>query len=382
MMRTGSLAFRLWQTFRTEVVRRVLLVALPLVVVVGLPWLVDSDRSWFPLVEHAVWIWFVVAVVVAVNGVLRSLGAAWLSKSSMHDRPLKGMVQILQVLVAFIGCIVVVSILIGRSPLTLITGLGAFAAVLMLVFKDSILGFVAGVLLAENEMIHLGDWIEMPSNQVNGEVMDVSLTIVKVRNWDNTIVTVPPYALISESFTNWRGMQYSGGRRITCGVTLMTDYIRPCTAGFLERMKDFDPDLSAFIIAKQRQEAQGKEADVHNPEGLVDGSIRTNAGLLRAYLALYLRRHEAVNAELLLMVRTLPVTDNGLPLQLYCFTHHKAWAEYEAVQAALMEHLLSVLPVFELHAFQNASARDNIINGFLEGGYEAERIHDLPWGIV
>lgn len=382
MMKGKSQSFRLWQTFRTEVLRRVLMVAVPLVVSVALPLVMADGHWWQILLQHAVWVWLVVAVVMAVNGVLRSLGNVWLLKSAMHDRPLKGMVQILQVLVAFIGCIVVVSILIGRSPLTLITGLGAFAAVLMLVFKDSILGFVAGVLLAENDMIHLGDWIEMPSNQVNGEVMDVSLTIVKVRNWDNTIVTVPPYALISESFINWRGMQHSGGRRITCGVTLMTDYIRPCTAGFLERMKDFDPDLSAFIIAKQRQEAQGKEADVHNPEGLVDGSIRTNAGLLRAYLALYLRRHEAVNAELLLMVRTLPATDNGLPLQLYCFTHHKAWAEYEAVQAALMEHLLSVLPVFELHAFQNASARDNIINGFLEGGYEAERIRNLPWGIV
>lgn len=372
----------LWHTFRTEVLRRVLLVALPLALGVAMPWLVNGVKWWTVLLQHAVWIWFVVAVVVAVNGVLRSVGTAWLSRSTMHDRPLKGMVQTLQVVVGLVGAVVVVSILIGRSPLTLITGLGAFAAVLMLVFKDSILGFVAGVLLAENDMVHLGDWIEMPSNRVNGVVQDVSLTIVKVRNWDNTIVTVPPYTLISESFTNWRGMQHSGGRRITCGVTLITDYIKPCTPRFLERMKGFDNGLSLFITAKQRQEAEGMEADVNNPEGLVDGSIRTNAGLLRAYLMMYLQRHPALNPELLTMVRTLPATDSGLPLQLYCFTHHKAWPQYEAVQAALMEHLLSVLPVFELHAYQNSSLRDNIINGFLEGGYEAERIHDLPWGIV
>ena len=373
---------RLWQTFKTEVVRRMLMVALPLVVAVCMPWVLESDHEWYVLLQHAVWIWFVVAVVVAVNGVLRSLGIAWLSKSTMHDRPLKGMVQILQVLVVFIGGIVVVSILIGRSPLTLITGLGAFAAVLMLVFKDSILGFVAGVLLAENDMVHLGDWIEMPADGVNGVVTDVSLTIVKVRNWDNTIVTVPPYTLISESFVNWRGMQHSGGRRITCGTTLVADYIKPCTTEFLEQMKMFDADLAFFITAKQRQAARGEEADVHNPEGLVDGSIRTNAGLLRAYLALYLRRHKAINAELLLMVRTLPATENGLPLQLYCFTHNKVWPEYEAVQAELMEHLYSVLPVFELHAYQNASLRDNVINGLLEGGCAPERIRDLPWGIV
>lgn len=382
MMKGGALSRHLWQTFRTEVLRRVLMVALPLAVAVCLPWLLGSNHGWYVLVQHAVWIWFVVAVVVAVNGVLRSLGTAWLSKSSMHDRPLKGMVQILQVLVAFIGVIVVVSILIGRSPLTLITGLGAFAAVLMLVFKDSILGFVAGVLLAENDMVHLGDWIEMPANGVNGVVTDVSLTIVKVRNWDNTIVTVPPYALISESFVNWRGMQHSGGRRITCGTTLITDYVKPCTDGFLEQMKGFDADLALFITAKQQQAVRGEEADVHNPEGLVDGSILTNAGLLRAYLLIYLRRHPALNAELLTMVRTLPATDNGLPLQLYCFTHHKGWAEYEAVKAGLMEHLLSVLPAFGLHAYQNASSRDNIINGLLEGGYAIGHIRDVPWGIV
>lgn len=377
-----ALVHRLWQTFRAEVLRRVLMVVVPLAIAVLLPWVMGSGHWWQALLQHAVWVWLVVAVVMAVNGVLRSLGTAWLSKSTMHDRPLKGMVQVLQVLVAFVGGIVVISILIGRSPLALITGLGAFAAVLMLVFKDSILGFVAGVLLAENDMIHLGDWIEMPANGVNGVVTDVSLTIVKVRNWDNTIVTVPPYALISGSFTNWRGMQHSGGRRIMCGATLMTDYIRPCTSEYLERMKAFDPELSVFITAKQRQAEQGEEADVHNPEGLVDGTIRTNVGLLRAYLTLYLRRHPDVNPDLLLMVRTLPSTDNGLPLQLYCFTRHKTWAEYEAVRADIAEHLFTVLPAFGLHAYQNASARDNIINGLLEGGYAAERIHDLPWGIL
>lgn len=378
----SSWVLRLWQTLKIEVVRRLLMVAVPLAVGVVLPWVVSEEHWWFALLQHVVWIWFVVSVVWAVNGVLRSVGAMWLSKSTMHDRPLKGIVQILQVLVAFIGVVVIVSILIGRSPLALITGLGAFAAVLMLVFKDSILGFVAGVLLAENDMIHLGDWIEMPSNHVNGVVQDVSLTIVKVRNWDNTIVTIPPYALISESFVNWRGMQHSGGRRITCGVTLMYDYVKPCTLDFLEQMKSFDADLATFITVKQRQAERGEECDVHNPEGLVDGSIRTNAGLLRAYLAIYLRRHPAINTDLLLMVRTLPATENGLPLQLYCFSRNKVWPEYEAIQAGIMEHLLSVLPAFELYAYQNTSARDNVINGLLEGGYDVGRIRDLPWGVV
>lgn len=373
---------RLWEAVREGFVRRILLVALPLVVAEVLPFVMDTTRHWFVMLQHAVWIWFVLAVVLSVNGMLRAIGMLWLSKSSLHDRPLKGLVQILQVLVGFVGGIVVVSIIIGRSPMTLITGLGAFAAVLMLVFKDSILGFVAGVLLAENDMVHIGDWIEMPSYQVDGTVEDVSLTIVKVRNWDNTVVTVPPYALISGSFVNWRGMQESGGRRIMCGFTLMYDYIKPCTPDFLEKMKSFDDDLATFIISKQQQALRGMEVDTDNPEGLVDGSIETNAGLFRAYLTLYLRRHPVINADLLLMVRTLPSTDNGLPLQLYCFCKNKDWAEYESVQAGIMEHVISVLPMFELHAYQNSSARDNLINGLLEGGYDVGKIYDFPWGIV
>ena len=383
-MKNSRLTFvaRFWEAVNKGLFRRIVLVVLPLVVAEVLPLVLDTTRHWYVVLQHAVWIWFVLAVVMGVNGVLRAVGMLWLSKSALHDRPLKGLVQILQVLAGFVGVIVVVSIVIGKSPLTLITGLGAFAAVLMLIFKDSILGFVAGVLLAENDMIHIGDWIEMPSNHVNGVVQDVSLTIVKVRNWDNTIVTIPPYTLISESFINWRGMTRSEGRRMMCGVTLMYDYIKPCTPDFLEKMKSFDADLAEFIIRKQQQKVRGVEVDVHNPEGLVDGSIRTNAGLLRAYLNIYLRRHPLVNADLLLMVRTLPSTDNGLPLQLYCFSRNKSWPEYESVQASMMEHLLSVLPVFELHAYQNSSARDNVINGLLEGGYEAGKIHDLPWGII
>ena len=383
-MKNSRLTFvaRFWEAVNKGLVRRIVLLVLPLVVAEVLPFVLDTTRRWYVVLQHAVWIWFVLAVVMGVNGVLRAVGMLWLSKSALHDRPLKGLVQILQVLAGFVGGIVVVSIVIGKSPLTLITGLGAFAAVLMLIFKDSILGFVAGVLLAENDMIHIGDWIEMPSNHVNGVVQDVSLTIVKVRNWDNTIVTIPPYTLISESFINWRGMTRSEGRRMMCGVTLMYDYIKPCTPDFLEKMKSFDADLAEFIIRKQQQKVRGVEVDVHNPEGLVDGSIRTNAGLLRAYLNIYLRRHPLVNADLLLMVRTLPSTDNGLPLQLYCFSRNKSWPEYESVQASMMEHLLSVLPVFELHAYQNSSARDNVINGLLEGGYEAGKIHDLPWGII
>ena len=157
-----------------------------------------------------------------------------------------------------VAIIVIISILINKSPLNLITGLGAFAAVLMLIFKDTILGFVAGVLLSENDMVHIGDWIEMPQNNVNGVVMDITLNIVKVQNFDNTIVTIPPYSLVSGSFINWRGMTESGGRRIMREYALKLDYIQPCTPEFLEKMKKFDADLADFITEKQKQALKEK----------------------------------------------------------------------------------------------------------------------------
>lgn len=365
-----------------EVIVRLFLTLLPLMAVLLIPLIFHEETLWYTFLMHLTWIWFVVMLVHVANFLIRSLGRVMLRRTVLRDRPMKGLIQLLQMLLTLFGLIVIVSIIVGRSPTTLITGLGAFAAVLMLVFKDSILGFVAGVLLAENDMVRIGDWIEVPSSRANGIVEDVTLTIVKVRNFDNTIVTVSPYSLVTESFVNWRGMYESGGRRITREITLIYDYVKPCTSEFLERMKRFDADLAFFISAKQGQESRGVQTDTGNPEGLPDGTISTNLGLLRTYLYLYLHRHPDVNPSLELMIRTLPPTENGLPLQVYCFCKRKKWSEYESVQAGITEHILSVLPVFELHAFQNSSLRDNVINGLLEGGVGVDRIRDFPWGIA
>ena len=278
--------------------------------------------------------------------------------------------------------IVIISILINKSPLNLITGLGAFAAVLMLIFKDTILGFVAGVLLSENDMVHIGDWIEMPQNNVNGVVMDITLNIVKVQNFDNTIVTIPPYSLVSGSFINWRGMTESGGRRIMREYALKLDYIQPCTPEFLEKMKKFDADLADFITEKQKQAAEGKVANTDNPAGLVNGTIDTNVGLLRAYMTLYLKRHPFISKDLLLMVRTLAPTENGLPVQIYCFSSNKNWPSYESIQAEIMEHFVSVLPEFGLYPFQNPTARDYVISGLIESGKDLSTVDGIPWHSV
>ena len=190
-----------------------------------------------------------------------------MSKEQLQNKPMKGFIQIFQVIFSCIAIIIIISILINKSPLNLITGLGAFAAVLMLIFKDTILGFVAGVLLSENDMIRIGDWIEMPQNNVNGIVTDITLNIVKIQNFDNTTVTIPPYSLVSGSFINWRGMTESGGRRIMREYTLKLDYIKPCTSEFLEKMKGFDVELSQFITIKQKQATEDKIANTENPDG-------------------------------------------------------------------------------------------------------------------
>lgn len=369
----GSLA-------KYNVLRKLTAIIPPLMVSALLPFAFDSKSEWYVVSEKVTWIYFFIALIFSVNAILNTVGDALKSEQQLQNRPMKGFIQIFQVIFSCIAVIVIVSILINKSPFNLITGLGAFAAVLMLVFKDTILGFVAGVLISQNDMVRIGDWIEMPQNNVNGVVTDISLNVVKVRNFDNTIVTVPPYSLVSGSFINWRGMSDSGGRRIMREYVLKLDYIKPCTPEFLEKMKAFDDELAQFITGKQQQAAEGRVANTDNPAGLVNGTIDTNVGLLRAYMALYLRRHPFINKDLDLMVRTLAPTGNGLPVQIYCFSSNKNWPSYESIQAEIMEHFVSVLPVFELYAFQSADARDTIISGLIESGkVDLSAVGGIPW---
>ena len=354
----------------------------PLIISALLPFVFDYRSTWFTVSEKITWIYFFIALLFSVNAVLNSVGNVLMNKEQLQNRPMKGFIQIFQVIFSCVAIIVIISILINKSPLNLITGLGAFAAVLMLIFKDTILGFVAGVLLSENDMVHIGDWIEMPQNNVNGVVMDITLNIVKVQNFDNTIVTIPPYSLVSGSFINWRGMTESGGRRIMREYALKLDYIQPCPPEFLEKMKKFDADLADFITEKQKQAAEGKVANTDNPAGLVNGTIDTNVGLLRAYMTLYLKRHPFISKDLLLMVRTLAPTENGLPVQIYCFSSNKNWPSYESIQAEIMEHFVSVLPEFGLYPFQNPTARDYVISGLIESGKDLSTVDGIPWHSV
>ncbi len=250
------------------------------------------------------------------------------------DHTLQGVFQMLKIIVIGIGAIIVVSIFFDKDPSNLLAGLGASAAILMLVFKDSILGLVAGIQLSANDMLRPGDWITMPKYGADGDVIDVTLTTVKVRNWDKTITTIPPYALVSDSFQNWRGMFCSGGRRIKRSIFIDTSSIAFC-----------DEKKKSELIKKGFATADEK-------------SNQVNLTLFREWLEEWLRNHAAINKEMIVMVRQLQPTPQGLPLELYCFSGDTAWVAYEHLQAEIFEYLFAVLPEFGLKAFQSPAGAD------------------------
>ena len=294
-------------------------------------------------------------VVMFVNMLLKVFFGILEQKETLHDRPLKGLLQILQVGLFFLAAIVVTSLLIGRSPLKLLAGLGASAAILMLIFKDTIMGFVAGVMLSANKMLRPGDWISMPKYNVDGTVLEVTLNTVKIQNFDNTVTTVPPFILTGDSFQNWRWMQESGGRRIMRSINIDLGSVRFCTPEMTEKYKDIE--LLHDYVVQRETEFDRYRNGAENPNG-ADFFRLTNLTVFRAYLNLYLKKLAVVNHELTCMVRHLQPTPNGIPVEVYCFSVIKEWVAYESVQADLFDHIIAVVPEFDLVLFQNPSGND------------------------
>ena len=301
---------------------------------------------------------YIVAVILRfINAALNLLLEIYNRKEAFKNKPLKGFVQIIQVLVFFVGFIIIISILIGKSPATLFAGLGASAAILMLVFKDTILGFVAGIQLSANDMLRPGDWITMTKYGADGTVIEVTLNSIKVRNFDNTITMIPPYALVSDSFQNWRGMQESGGRRVKRSINIDMNSVRFCTPEMLAKFRKISL-LTEYIDTKQ------KELERYNEEHNIDDSIKvngrrqTNLGVFRAYLVNYLKSNPDVNKDLTCMVRQLQPTEKGIPMELYFFAATTVWIPYEGIQSDVFDHILAVLPEFGLQVFQEVSGSD------------------------
>ncbi|MGF7139023.1 mechanosensitive ion channel family protein [Roseimarinus sediminis] len=303
-------------------------------------------------------LYYMFAAVYTINAFLSALNEIYNSSFSFSkERPIAGFVQLLKIFIFFVSFLAFISIVFDKDLGKLFTGLGAMAAILILVFKDSILGFVASIQISMNDMVKIGDWIDMPSRGADGTVIEINLATVKVENWDKTISNLPTYSLISESFVNWKGMEQSGGRRIKRSISIDMTSVQFCSQEMLEKFKKFVL-IKDYVSSKQDEiEAFNKQLNVR-PEQHYNGRRQTNLGVFRKYLEAYLHKHPMVNNEMTFLVRHLQPTDKGLPVEIYVFCKDKRWANYEAVQADIFDHILAVLPEFELRVFQAPSGND------------------------
>ncbi|MBQ8673723.1 MAG: mechanosensitive ion channel family protein [Bacteroides sp.] len=302
-------------------------------------------------------VYILMAFLSFVNALLKAVYTVYSEKERFRNRPLKGLLQTGQVILWFIGIIVAIGILIGRDPLALLAGLSASAAILMLVFKDSIMGVVSGVQLSANDMLKVGDWITMPKYGADGSVIEVTLNTVKVQNWDKTIITIPPYALVSDSFQNWRGMRESGGRRVKRSINIDMTSVCFCTPEMLEKYRKIEL-LKSYIDRTEEVVSEYNHAHGIDNSILVNGRRQTNLGVFRAYLTAYLASLPTVNQRMTTMVRHLQPTDHGLPVELYFFTDTVDWIPYEGIQADIFDHLLAIIPEFGLRVFQSPTGTD------------------------
>lgn len=273
------------------------------------------------------------------------------------DRPLKGIVQVLQIIVFVVGGIILVANLIDESPTILLSGLGAMTAVMLLVFKDTILGLVASLQLTANDMVRVGDWIEMPAYGADGDVIDVALHTVKIQNFDKTITTIPTYKLIAESFKNWRGMSEAGGRRIKRSLHIDQSSIRFLTDDEIDGLRQFALLREHFEAKRRELEEAAKSL---GEDGKIDVNRRrlTNIGVFRAYVKSYLSQHPKIHHDMTVMVRQLKPGPEGLPIEIYCFTRTTEWLAYEDVQSDIFDHILAILPEFGLRLFQKPTGTD------------------------
>lgn len=322
------------------------------------PLVILDHHDWTKQLAHVIDIFALIYILYAVVWFLLSLlntVLSWYATLTLSNKhPIRGYVQVVKIFVFVLAAILTISIIIGKSPWLLLTGLGAVSAVLLLVFKDTIVGFAANIQISAYDMVRIGDWITIPSYGVDGDVLEISVNTVKVQNFDKTILTVPTNALIASGVQNWRGMSESGGRRIKRSIRIDIDSIKFCSVQLLEKLAQLRL-LTEHIERKEediRQYHQQKHIDT---EILGNGRQLTNIGLFRAYTEGYLREHPQVQQSMTFLIRQLEPTETGLPLQLYIFTNDTDWVRYEAIQADIFDHLLAVLPVFELHAYQTLS---------------------------
>ncbi|MCH5225000.1 MAG: mechanosensitive ion channel family protein [Muribaculaceae bacterium] len=353
----------------------------PIVFLILIEFTLNSKATLASWLTRLTWVYLSYVLGVAICVLADVTWTKIDQRENKRKLPLKGLVQLVKGLVWIVFAIITVAIILDKSPGSLLAGLGAFAAVLMLVFRDSILGVVAGVQLSENDSLHEGDWISVAGTNANGIVTEVSLTAVKVLNWDKTVTTLPPYNLVSQGFTNYQNMSNSNTRRIQRSYMIDADSVVECDEVLLNEFSAI-PLMKDWIAKKIEQKQAGKEVDAGNPDGLANGSIDTNLGCFRAYLKMWLQANPMIAKSTdndPIFVRTLAQTANGIPLEVYCFTATSDWVTYEAIQSKVFEHIAVMLYRFRLYTYESPSGRDTVIDGYICPGKTPAQIFGMPW---
>lgn len=330
----------------------------PLAIIsVSIDALLDPAGSTYLLARRMVMTGFVLITVFSLLALLSSINDIHRILRKHKGSSLAGYTDAGKIITILLGAIFIISIFTGKSPWGIISVLGGLTAVTMLVFKDTILGFVASVQLTSTDMIRMGDWIEMEQYGADGDVIDMSINCIRVQNWDKTVTTIPTYALVSSSFKNWRGMSESGGRRIKRSISIDIQSVTFCDHAMLERFSHFHL-ITDYVQKKQAEIETYNQKHTIDDSTIINGRRQTNIGIFRAYIIAYLKNNPKIHDDMTFLVRQLPPTETGLPLELYVFSQDQAWADYEAIQADIFDHLLAAAPEFGLSVFQSPSGAD------------------------
>lgn len=328
-----------------------LIISLGIKLVPGLP------EGLVTVIQNVAGAFIVLTIALAVGNVLNLVNELYERRPDANQRPIKGYLQVVKIGVYGVATILIIATLVDRSPLILLSGLGAMAAVLMLIFQDTLLSLVASVQISSNDIIRIGDWVEMPQLNADGDVIDIALHTVKVQNWDKTITTIPTKRFMTDPFKNWRGMQESGGRRIKRSIMIDQQSIHFLSAEEVGRLSRFRL-LGSYLEQKQKEIDAWNQQLAEQGKEPVNTRRITNIGTFRAYVDQYLRSHGGIHQGMTLMVRQLSPTPEGLPIELYCFTNNTAWVVYEGIQSDIFDHLLAILPEFGLRVYQQPSGLD------------------------
>ena len=317
--------------------------------------LLPEESRFLALIEKLSMVYLAIASLFIVSALLNTIEDIYNASALAKRAPITGFIQVAKLIFTIVAILLVISILIDKSPIILLSGMTAIAAVLLLIFRDTILGFVAGIQIAANRMFNTGDWIAMPKYDVDGEILMIGLTNVKVQNWDKTISTLPTYSLTTEAVKNWRGMSESGGRRIKRSIYIDLRSVKFCDEDMLHSFAGIR-HIKQYIADKLATLRQYHQSEKIDQSDLLNSRRLTNLGTFRAYLQGYLRNHPDINKDMTLMVRQLPPTELGIPMEIYCFSANKDWVAYEGIQADVFDHVIAMLPLFGLKAYQ----RDNV----------------------